>query len=450
MPYADPGLQEKQPPLVAQLADLPAAEGLERQSRSAPSKAANAGPLAIDKPTMARINAALDKVAQEMYNATFDKCNSEQKAQTLLLTLQDGGTFSLTYNRMENEKPQTVTEFLKSGKGNCADFSRLLVAVAKEKGLPVQMVSVTFQAQNGSKEEEQHLAVFSMGDKTYYLDLSNQVMRSYSGFASTQDLVKDSKFQGDILLDYKRATKDGNEYIPAEEPRIMTGEKAYQATYWAEVGHYYLQKPAEKPEEKKQVLNEAINAFNKALSLELESHWVYAELGYAHFKKDEDANAIKYGEKALELRGAARVYLFVGDAHFHLKTSKHFEKAIDSFTQGLKIEKIPTMEFDLAMTHLNLGVNLGRSGDNTNAVKHFDEALRIFDALYHEVLTNGIPLAALGNYTSLAYQNKAVYVNNSGDLEGAIKIVDAGITELERKGVDTTDLKALRKTLKLP
>ncbi|NYZ74638.1 transglutaminase domain-containing protein [Candidatus Micrarchaeota archaeon] len=172
MPFADPALHEKKPPPVAELATFNMAEGLEllaQAGRGVPPRTTRPSPLAIDTPTMARINKALDDEAGKRFQIAFDKCEPAQKVEILKALLEaGGGSFGLNYDRRMDQKPQTVMEFLASGSGNCADFSRLLVAVAKEKGLPVQMVSITFQTQGGAREEEQHLAVFNTGDKIYY------------------------------------------------------------------------------------------------------------------------------------------------------------------------------------------------------------------------------------------------------------------------------------------
>ncbi len=159
---------------------------------------ANIDPLAIDDDTMKSINDKLDEVAGQSFNT----CDSRKKAEVLGLTLGTGGKLGLNYERRMDVEPQTVKEFLKTKTGNCGDFSRLLVAVAKAKGLQVQMLLITFQSQDEVKNEdqrieEQHLAVFSIKDQTYYLDLSNNVLRSYpyKDFGSIQELIKKQIFK---------------------------------------------------------------------------------------------------------------------------------------------------------------------------------------------------------------------------------------------------------------
>ncbi len=260
MTYTDPLLQEKKKPRD-ELTELNLAEGLALLNiigKNIPKKVAKLNPLTVDKAAMAMINKALDKIAENKYKTSFDKCTSEQKVEVLKLTLEAKGTFGLQYDRRMGQKPQTVMEFLASKNGNCADFSRLLITVAQEKKLQVQMVSAVFQAQNSKKEEEQHLAVFNIDGKILYIDLANNILTPYSGFATSYDLIKDQKFQQDILELYKLAVKDGKQYKLAEEPAIISTQEGYQATYWADMGHYYLEKLD---------WNSAITCFEKALGL---------------------------------------------------------------------------------------------------------------------------------------------------------------------------------------
>jgi tetratricopeptide (TPR) repeat protein len=176
-------------------------------------------------------------------------------------------------------------------------------------------------------------------------------------------------------------------------------------------------------------IDEAIEALNKALSLEPQYVEAYYNLGVTLYAKGQIDEAIEAFTKALSISpNHADIYYSLGIA---LQNKGELDEAIKAYTKALSINP------NYAEAHNNLGVTLHNKGKIDHAIEVFIKALSInpnyADAYYnlgnalqnknkinHAMTAYEKAISLDPNYVD-AYNNLGVILKVQGKLEEAIK-----------------------------
>ncbi|NYZ73641.1 hypothetical protein H0O00_00705 [Candidatus Micrarchaeota archaeon] len=258
-------------------------------------------------------------------------------------------------------------------------------------------------------------------------------------------MIKDEKFRGAVLEDYRNAMKGDRSYIIAEQPKILSGENVYQATYWADLGIYYT---------KNNKWNEAASCLEKSEKLGLTTYWVNAELGAAYSKIGRENEAITRLEDALMVRPSSSFYPYLADAHIGLAQKYKAEERFDDARKELdKIIANPEMKFAYgAAKHLLARI------DHIEGLKLLETepergiaVLTASVAAYRSAFTyyqEGNPnFEILKTGFANAYHNLVGAYVNTGRIEEAKKTLAAAIIEAKEKHLPIEELSGVEKEI---